>query len=311
MLFLLLVPFACAAYVLYILGTGVPGLIGVALAMVMTAIVSGYRRWRPAERDAPLQLGINPRREIALQETILSISPAFREELAGLALLHAVLVDRAASEIFVQNKRLPQGVEVITRRRHLELLRSKGLYDRLGNRERDLLLLPDGHWPEATIDAVTLLLEQVRLLRWSLRIDRFLPTVGADLRADFKLATELVNQPELVANGKATLALEDLRVALSAAEQFFHRTWSEGVRRAIYTVSEAGEAEQTKRYADLMQHRESEDLLIAATLVGEAKDEEIRLATLLALRRAQVLRWVRSRMYGEIPPTECLEILFG
>ncbi len=198
---------------------------------------------------------------------------------------------------------------MITRRKHLDLLRAKGLYERLGGAERDLLLLPDGHWTEETISDVTMLLEPLRLLRWALRIDRFLPAVGSDLRAEFRLATDLVSQPDLVSATKQCLTIDDLRVGLSSAEHFFHRTWTEGVRRSLYLVADNEQAAKMKAFAERLQGRENEDLLIGATIVSAAGDEEIRLATTLALRRAQVLRWLRGRIYGEVPRSGRLERL--
>ena len=125
-------------------------------------------------------------------------TPELRRELAELVLLHAVLVDRAGSENFLRTKVLPEGFEVVTRQRHMEILREHNLYDRLGDAERDLMLLPDGHWPPDMIDHVAMLLEPLRLLRWVLRVDGFLATVGGTMSADFRLAGSIVKEPAVL-----------------------------------------------------------------------------------------------------------------
>jgi hypothetical protein len=193
---LLATPFLCLAYVAWLIGN-IAGLVGVVIALVMIGLVSVYRNRRPVEKDGPLTLSLqtydDPKPAPSPEP-----GPELRQEFAELALLHAVLADRAASENFLGTKVLPEGLVVVTRQRHMEILREYNLYDRLGDAERDLLLLPDGHWPKETIDHVAMMLEPLRLLRWVLRVDGFLATVGATMTADFRLAGSLVKEPAVL-----------------------------------------------------------------------------------------------------------------
>lgn len=234
------------------------------------------------------------------------VSAELRREFAEMALTAAVLVDRAGSENFLKHKELPEGVEVVTRQRHMQILREYGLYERLGEQERDLMLLPDGHWEAGAIDQVVLQLEPLRLLRWVLRVDGFLPTVGATMQADFRLAGTIVKEPKMLFEGTQTVSMDGLRTALHAADQYFFRCWAEGLRRGIYTADENPDAERAREYAERMQGKEGEDLLLATTIVSMAEDADVRLGATLALRRWRLLEWVKGRMYGEVQPLEKL-----
>ena len=304
---LLSAPFLLLLYVGWMVGSGA------ILALPVVAAVGGgiaiFRNRKPVEDDGPLTLQLSgnpPQLELPPEP-----SPDLRREFAELALLHAVLADRAGSESFVQTKVLPEGIEVITRRRHLDILRERGLYERVGRTELDLLLRPDGHWAEETIRDVSMLLEPLRLLRWVLRVDSFLPTVGATMVADYKLAANLVRDPQTVFCGQELIEIANLRIAIEAAEAYFYRCWAEGSKRGLYDVEDADRKNGLKEYADNLDGNEAEDLLLGTCIVSRADDRAVCLATTLALRRAQVLRWVQGRMYGEILAADRLEVFLG
>ena len=301
----LLIPFFCLIYIGILLGGG-PGAAGVVIGVVMAGLVVAYRRRRPVEKSGPQTLSLSQARPV-LEETSLNTGPELRREFADLALLHAVLADRAGSEVFVRTKVLPEGIEVITRQRHLQILREYGLYERLGDVERDLLLLPDGHWPLERIDDVSMTLEPLRLLRWILRVDDFLPVVGSTMTADYKLAGTLVKEPGMVFRGDRLIGIDGLRTAIEAAEQYLYRCWAEGVQRGFYIAQSAEKAVAAREYAGKLAGNEGVDLLLGARIVSQCSDSDVRLATTLALRRAQVLGWVRQRMYGEVESSEQVE----
>ncbi len=149
---LLLTPVLCLFYLLWFIASGA-GFVGACLALLMFAVVGIYRRYRPAENDGSLRLQLQSTPS-PIPEMLPTPAPELRRELAELALLHAIFVDRAGSETFIRTNVLPEGMDLITRRRHLDILRKYGLYERIGGRERDLLLLPDGHWAEEITSAV-------------------------------------------------------------------------------------------------------------------------------------------------------------
>jgi hypothetical protein len=302
---LLATPFLCLAYVAWLIGN-VAGVVGVLIALVMIGLVSLYRNRRPVEKDGPLTLSLQTY-ETPPPAPPPEPTPELRREFAELALLHAVLVDRAGSENFLRTKVLPEGFEVVTRQRHMEILREYGLYDRLGDAERDLMLLPDGHWPPEMIDHVAMLLEPLRLLRWVLRVDGFLPTVGATMTADFRLAGSLVKEPAVLFRAEKLIEIDPVRIGFAAADHYFYRCWAEGVYRKLFTSDTEDAIARAMEYAERLHGNEGEDMLLGTVIVSKANDADVRLGATLALRRAKILDWVRKRMYGEVEAGELLE----
>jgi hypothetical protein len=305
---LLATPFLCVAYVGWLIGN-VAGLFGVVIALVLVGLVSLYRNRKPAEKDGPLTLSLQTCEE-PKPAPPPEPSPGLRQEFAELALLHAVLVDRAGSENFLRTKVLPKGFEVVTRQRHMEILREYNLYDRLGDAERNLMLLPDGHWPPEMIDHVAMLLEPLRLLRWVLRVDDFLPTVGATMSADFRLAGSIVKDPAPLFRAEKLIEIDPVRIGFTAADHYFYRCWAEGVYRKLFTSDAPEEIARATSYAEQLHGNEGEDMLLGAVIVSKANDADVRLGATLALRRAKILDWVRKRMYGEVPAAERLEAFY-
>lgn len=232
-------------------------------------------------------------------EPIAKITPELIQEFSELTLLHAIFAARAASERFVQTKTLPEGVDIITRRRHLDLLREHDMYGRLGATERNLLLMPDGHWPGEVVNEMSLMLEPLRLLRWVLRLDNFLPNIGGALEADFNQSADLIREASPLFGRTVLISLKDVRTALQAAQQYFYRCWAEGVRRGFMGSKDTSQEEELAKYAQSLEGKENVDFLLNATIVSKASDEDIRLATTLAQRRSRLLYWIQQRMTGE------------
>lgn len=304
LLFLIAVPFFCVAYLIWAASVA-GGLIGIGLVLVVFLLVALYRRYRPAEDGAPMTLSLTKREEPKL-EPPPEVTPALRKEFAEMALVCAVLVDRAGSESFLKTKELPEGFEVVTRQRHMEILREYGLYERLGSQELDLMLLPDGHWEPGVIDQVSMQLEPLRLFRWVLRVDNFLPTVGATMQADYRLAGTVVKQPQMLFEGTETVSIDSIRTGITAADHYFFRCWAEGLRRGLYTGDDSDDANRAREYAEKMHGKEGADLLLGTTIVSKAEDADVRLGATLGLRRLRILGWVKQRMYGEVEAMEKL-----
>jgi len=311
---LILSPFFLLGYVMIVthdfdkefVGPAVVGWLG---ALIGIALVSWFRSRHPYEKDGPVTLDLSPRQQIPNPPS-LNLSPELHREFAERALLLAVLADRSGSERFIQTKILPEGMEVVTRQRHLALLRDRGLYERIGSIERYLLLAADGHWPSETIENMTLMLEPLRILRWVLRVDTFLPTIGAHLIPDYKLSFTLIQDPNLLFTAVKFVEISDLRIALAAADQYLYRCWAEGLQRGLFTADDPENDQRAREYAARLSGNESDDLLLGATIVSKSPDDEIRFATNLSLRRFRTLDWVRSRMYGEVPVATCVEAFF-
>jgi len=238
------------------------------------------------------------------------LSAALRREFAEVALLHAVFADRAGSEAFLVTKILPEGIEVITRRVQLDALRGLGLYERLGSVERNLLILPDGHWTTQMISDLELCLEPVRLLRWALRVDHYLPNTGECLAMDYKLSNSVVKQPDILFRGEEFIGIDAINNAFRSAESYINRCFAEGVVRGIFAAKDEEQAAWSRKIVEDFGQREDKDLLLGTCIVSKADDFTISRARMLASRRSIVLRWIAQRMYGDIPPNEELQAFF-
>lgn len=300
---LLIAPLLCLLYVVWLCANLLAAV--VAIPVLIFVIMRKWHRQQSAPiREAPSVVPPNmyvPKPKVAHPAT-----PELRREFAEMALVAAVLVDRAGSEDFLKTKVLPEGFEVVTRQRHMEVLREYGLYERLGPAERDLMLLPDGHWEWESIHEVSMQLEPLRLLRWVLQVDGFLPTVGATMAADYRLAGTVVKDPALLFAGEKMVSVDSVRTGIEAADHYFFRCWAEGLRRGLYSAEDEQEAERAKAYAERMHGKEAEDMLLGTVIVSKAEDADVRLGASLAQRRYKVLGWVKGRMYGEVGPVDSL-----
>src|SRR5579859_4331059 len=82
------------------------------------------------------------------------------------ACLVSALLDRLASERYVQQKELPPDIEVTTRRVLLDRLSEQGLREELEPWLIDLLLAPDGHWTAEQMERVGTIWEYFAMLLW-------------------------------------------------------------------------------------------------------------------------------------------------
>lgn len=287
------------AFTIYVIVNKGAAVVAICVDIVMFGLIIAYRRRRPVEQSGPLTLHLSPSPELADLPDIHA-SPELLREFGNLALLNAMLAHRAASEGYLKHQGVPEGKQIVTRQNHIRLLREYSLYDRLGNTERGLILLPDGAWDEDTIDRASLLLEPVRVFRWLLGIDPMLPLIGEALLIDFRLAGSLLDQPKSVFAAQALPPIEDIRAARAGAEKIFYRCYTEGQKRGFYIDPDAENAEQAIFYAERMVGQESEDILLGNIIVSRASDEEVRLAASVALNRIKLLRWVQDRLYGAV-----------
>jgi hypothetical protein len=309
-LYLLLVPLAipvAIGYVLLAIGGGMAA--GIVLLWGFIGLMMGLKRMgfgkssATTRPDAVFSLDL-------VERAHFMPSAALRREIAELCLLHAVIADRSGSERFLQLKVVPEGFEVITRRRHLDLLREYGIYDRLGTVERDLLLMADGHWSMRTIDAGCMALEPVRLLRWLLRLDHYLPTTGETLVGDYQLAAKTLADPAAAFAGDAFVLEKSLDRAMTAAHQYFYRCWAEGVKRGLYTSEKPEVTAELKEHAAKLDGAEGEDLLLGSRIVSKAEDSDVRLGATLGLRRVEILGWIGKRVKAGAEPLPTLVMFY-
>jgi hypothetical protein len=302
-LLLLSLPFLCLFYVAWVMASA-GGVIGLGIMLIVVGVGGLRKRYVESKRGDVQTLKLSDARKRR------EATPAFRREVANLALLHALLVDRAGSEGFLCTKVLPERIEIITRRRHLEILRKFNLYERLGDIERDLLLLPDGHWDDETIRNVELAIEPLRVLRWLLRIDDFLPNIGASLLLDYGMARSIAADPETLFKGKRFVGMDDIEVGHDAAGSYLSRCFAEGLDRRLYEEKDEDQVRWAGEVVRELGGRESVDLLLGTSIVSNAPDQVVKRAALLALRRSELFDWVKQRINGEREEAPELQVFF-
>jgi hypothetical protein len=297
---MLLIPGLCVAYVMWLAGTG---------AWVVIPFVIPVMWWRNRRhKQDEIGLHITPQLEPTVRELSSDERRALRTFFAEQLLFYAAMAGRAGSEQFLKEKVLHENLEVVARRRFIDLLRSKSLWDRMAPRDREAMLLPDGHWEWTLIREVGNRLEVVRLLRWILRIDFYLPVVGQQLRGDFAVAHEIVLSPEKVLEGKGLVDTESLETAKRAAEEFLARCIAECLTRGYYSTENEEIRLWAQDISSSLKGRHHEDLLLGDKLVSETDEAGLRWATELARTRSRFLNWTLNLLEGGGVPEEPLSI---
>lgn len=285
------IPVLVLAYLGWLLGSG-----GLFLLPIL-GLLAWWQRGRKPDDGAALS--IQPRGEPVARELSAQEKAGIRGHFADLALFYAVLLNRAGSEGYLKAKVVPEGMEVISRRLHLDLLRSRNVWDRLAPVDRETLMAADGHWESWQIDAALLAGERVRLLRWALRLDSFLPTVGQQLKVDHKSAHAIVDEPGLLYRGTDLIAPEGVDLAYGAAEEYFFRCYAEGLERGYYLPENDEERTWASSLCARLRGQQHLDLLLDAQLVSEASGETIRWAAEMSHQRRIFLSWMARVLDGE------------
>jgi hypothetical protein len=250
------VPVLVVAYITYMAGTGV-----ILLAPPVLFLIWWNNR-RQAKENA-VSLSILPDEKPKPRVLTDQERMALRRYFADMAVIYAVIVCRTGSEIFLKTKVLPEGMEVISRRTHLDVLRTRGIWEKLGQGDREALMMADGHWTPEMIQHAQPAIEPLRLLRWILRIDFYMPVVGQQMRVDYKLADNLVRDPENVDAGKDLITVAGVERAGEAAQHFFVRCYAEGVARKYYQATSEEKEKWASNVATTLEGRQHEDLVLA------------------------------------------------
>jgi hypothetical protein len=193
---------------------------------------------------------------------------------------------------------------VISRRTHIDLLRRTGIWERMAVADREAMMIADGQWTAELIEHISAGLEPLRILRWVLRIDYFLPLIGRAAAHSYQMAHEIIMNPERVLNANMIIDEDALGTARKAAEEYFYRCAAESISRGYHDT----DREQIKLWADEVSDslagKQGEDLLIGAKLVSEASATELSQAMTLARTRMNFLEWIEALVSGSASPEE-------
>jgi hypothetical protein len=232
-----------------------------------------------------------------------------RKHLAQVTVALAAMIDRAGSEAFLKSKELPPGVAVITRQRLIAMLRSAEIWDALPLISRERMMLPDGGWDWELISDALRQLEDLRVLRWVLRIDTYLLPIDQAYKVHLSLATELTGDSAKV-RGDGCLQAWEMEEARKHADSYFGRCWAEEQKRGVGVAPQEEPSDQVEatethlsseeiiRYATELGSQQSGDFLLGFGIVGDASDEQLKNATMVAWRRTMALHRIMRYLRG-------------
>jgi hypothetical protein len=292
LLLLLITPLLCVVYFAWLVSSG-------AIFFVPFVIPAIWWVRRGHKRNEPLQIAPQSEsRSVPADED----NPAIRGYLGQMGVLYAVMLDRGGSESFLRDKELPANIEVISRRTHIDLLRRTGIWDKIAISNREAMMIADGHWGPELIAHTSIGMEPLRLLRWILRVDYFLPVIGRNANPSYAMAHEIVSDPQKVLEAKEIIDRDSLATAHRAAEDYFYRCAAESISRGYHET----EDEKAKAWAGdvslALAGKQGEDLLLGARLVSEATPTELSQALMLARTRMNFLAWIESLLTGSALP---------
>jgi hypothetical protein len=293
--FHLLVPFLCIAWLAWVAGT-------FAIFIVPFIFLFIWLRDHHNRKEAAASLSLKPPAEPIHRILTKEDRTHLRKYFADLTLIYAVMTDRAGSEAFLKEKVLPEGVEVVSRRIHLDLLKTEGLWDKMSSPDRQAIMMPDGHWEWSLINQTYLGLEPLRLLRWILRIDYYLPVIGQQLRLNTKLSNELVRAPAKVLDGEELITQAQLEIGSRAARQYLVRCIAEEITRGYRQIDEGEDSTWAHEYTAALSGKQHEDLILGGKLVSEATQEELQWAVTLSRSRMNFLNWALVTMNNPVLP---------
>ena len=297
---LVLVVVAVVVYLAVLIGTGAIFIVPFVLPVLWWLRRSADREFQP--------MNIVPR--WARPEGEQASGGTLRRYFADLGLLYAVLVDRAGSERFLKEKELPPGVEVTSRRLHMEVLRSSSLWDRVSLKDREVIMMPDGAWDWDKINLFATGIEPLRLLRWILRLEFRLPTIGQHLAGDFSIAHEIVVAPERLRQGSGLVEDGSVRVARDDARNTLLRCIAEAISRGYQTADDEKTAAWAREVSEELSGNQNADFLLGNELVSEASRDRLAWATALANIRADFLSAVLEMLDSGRPPEDPLASIF-
>ncbi len=302
--FLLLVPALCIAYLAWLIGTG-----AIYFVPFVVPVIWWIQRSHRKQDESSLRIAPGPDNKVP--ELTEEERAEVRTFFAHQALVLAVFLDRAASEAYLKNNKVPEGREVISRQRHLELLRSTGLWERLAVNDRNALIDDDGTWDWERINRVASTIEPLRLLRWILRVNFHLPLIGEQLQLDTRIANELVLEPAKVSKDVEIATVPTIETGRDAARQFAMRCTAELISRE----AEQPKSEEIRVWATSMSARlrgdHNADLLLDGKLVSEAAEDRVRLAMALSRTRANFLDWAIQLLEGRVKPGTIFPSILG
>jgi hypothetical protein len=218
----------------------------------------------------------------------LPIPPAIKQYLEDRTVIIAALLSRSGSEIYFESHQLPGGQEIITRQILNGKLRDLGLWDKLDPAESAVMSAPDQTWSREQKQQSIAWCEQLRLLRWTLRIDSEVMGLQHAPQIDFSIARQLLEMKLPLSSTRydrpVVLASWDLRAERDKSDFYAARLFAESCSRNLMELVPRIDGLDSLRESNLGP---SKDLLVGSKTVEQIDDSEVVRMTLTAWRRGQ------------------------
>jgi hypothetical protein len=210
------------------------------------------------------------------------------------ALIIASLLARGASEIYLANSDETLALaEVVTRQSQNGFLRDRGLWPKLEQSEFELASVADGHWTAMQQNQVIEWCEQIRLLRWVLRIDAEIVPLAHFPKLDFSLATQLFRDKDAMPHGQ-TVEPWEVRTERDAALEYGARIVAEMKARGHIK-----DDPDVASWADEFRAKSlgsSTDYLAGSRTIADLREDELRLLGSLAVARERYASYLAEQL---------------
>lgn len=260
-------------------------ILSIAAFFIVTAFVGRWVSNKIDEREAT-------------KEADLAINKTVRHRLASDGFALCVLLSRAGSEHMLREKILPPEIQVVTRRVHIDQLHKLNEWDHLPTEVRNLLLMPDGHWPLELAATIQKSFETLRCIRWVLRVDKALEPLINFPKMNYKTAQELVEKPERLLSGIGMLETWDIRVERNETDVFFSRCYAEAIGRGLVNDEDTNSQTWAINVYESARDIENRDVLVGYETVGELDEMTLRYITGVAFQRYKCLQLIMNLSDG-------------
>jgi hypothetical protein len=219
----------------------------------------------------------------------LPIAGVVKQYLENRTVIVAALLARAGSEIHFTQNQLPDGQQIVTRQILNQKLREFALWEQLEPAESALMSAPDQSWTMEQHQQTIAWCEQLRLLRWTLRIDAEMLGLEDQPVLDYTLARNLLEGklPLSVTryDRPPVLASWDLRAQRDASAAYVARLVAEARSRNLIAATP-----EIDEWAGKLRENAlgpSKDLLIGSKTVDELDDQVLWAMMVTAWSRSQ------------------------
>jgi hypothetical protein len=186
----------------------------------------------------------------------------------------------------------------VTRQIQNGFLRERGLWARLEHSEFELASVADGLWNSVQQNQVVDWCEQLRLLRWVLRVDAEIVPLAHFPHLDFLLAVQLLRDQVPARHGQTVEAWE-VRMEREVALQYAARVVSEMKARGHIQ-----DGPDIANWADEFRAKSlgsSADYLAGAKTIADLGDEELRLLGSFAVARERYAAYLAEQLNSTQP----------